>query len=317
MFGRKTNPGKALYEVQRIIHSGGTAKISYSQAVAMLSNVNDAQANLTREEYARFQEVYGFFLKQTISLKVDSRGYFEMTYKIIEEYERFFPFLLFSGEHSTNLGLQDELKIRKLYADGLEYYDALEKYEKDYCTIPVDLKYTPSEWPWAKDIFDVMQSWFLKVKSDCFLKALPVPAEGELHGTLEGFNLLRAEGVLLGAFEVFNVLYGAQILKEQTTLKEDTAITRLYSYYYGINGFPDPAIELIFKERCDTGSLLYTVCKGQNPESNPESNVDTVTNFVETRMILMDIEINISTFRKILDAYQRELFNAMKQHEFK
>ena len=50
MFGRSSDPIKAATDVSKMVVYGGTAKISYSQIVAIISNSDDAKSNLNREE---------------------------------------------------------------------------------------------------------------------------------------------------------------------------------------------------------------------------------------------------------------------------
>lgn len=128
MFGRSSNSVKGALAVQKLKTPGATAKLSFSQVVFIISNMEDAKKNLTADEYEQFKNLFQGFRSSDDLIKVDLDGYHTMCSKIIDTYEKYFPYMLVDGNVSMNLKPQDQLRIRKLYQDGFSYWEAYPKF---------------------------------------------------------------------------------------------------------------------------------------------------------------------------------------------
>ena len=238
MFRRKSDPMQASADVQRITQGGGTASLSYSQVILLIVNSEDAKKNLTEKEYFAFQQIVLAFRQQTKCIKVDSAGYYKMCFTIITECERYFPYMLVDGNHSSNLEFYQELQIRKLHSEGLSFEDAMWKYEKENDRIEPYEEYDPINKPHEKHIATEMIQFALKI----WRRHKTVLFYSEI-GTFLGYADVIYR--MLGKSYVPNITNEAQIIKDYIRIA-------LAAHYIG-----DSDIRWTFNYMKDTSDELY------------------------------------------------------------
>lgn len=132
---------KAAADVQRI-KRGGTATLSISQIVCLITNMLDAKNNLSAKEY---KEVHDLFIKMrecTTKMKMDIEAYTYTAVEIIKYFDKLAPYEKYSGgsEFEYTLLMQDifgenHKKIRTLrreiYHMEMELEEADELTEKN------------------------------------------------------------------------------------------------------------------------------------------------------------------------------------------
>lgn len=236
MFGKSKNALSAMKEIQRI-KFGGTAKISPSQVVCLISNTQDAQRNLSPVEYDQYKHVFDFFRKNTKCQTVDFDGYIEMCGMIIAEYEKYFPYLLVDGEHSENLELRNQIKIRKLYHDGLKFKEAMGKYENDYENIGSFFEIDLIGMPKAKSISEKMM-----VLANKLIDQLRELLTREKFYNMYGCFLGIADTIYLDARDRY--MGGVDEI-------EENAITMYLMFLFANSDFSDSNIDVIMRSRKD------------------------------------------------------------------
>lgn len=285
MFGRSSNAVKAMNDVQRIKLQGGTANLSFSQIVCLICNAPDAQSNLSQEEFKQFRLVFDNFRKMTKCATVDLEGYLEMCKVIIGTFEKYFPYLLVDGEHSEDLELRNQIKIRKLYVDGYKFEDALLKYENEYDSIPPYSDYDPVKDPRAKLVFTEMVGFM----SDFVIRYLFSKA------TISDF------GILSGVADAVFLVNGERYLKDLNTTESAVTIYTMLSF--AINGYSDAQIDNIMKKRREIAVKYY-----QEFHSRPNDQMfhtlsqDLVAEFIKTNP-----EINEWAVKKSLSDYNQNI----------
>lgn len=288
MFGRSSNAAKAMNDVQRIKLQGGTANLSFSQIVCLICNAPDAQRNLTQEEFGRFRLVFDNFRKMTKCATVDFEGYLDMCRVIIGTFEKYFPYLLVDGEHSENLELRNQIKIRKLYADGYKFEDALLKYENEFDSIPPYSDYDPVKDPRAKLVFTEMVGFM----SDFVIKYLFSKA------TISDF------GILSGVADAVFLVNGERYLKDLNTTENAVTIYTMLSF--AINGYSDAQIDSIMKKRRDIAAKYYQEFRSlPNDQMFHALSQDLVAEFIETNP-----EINEWAVKKSLSDYNQNIMKS-------
>ena len=239
MFGRSSNAAKGMQDVQRIKTYGGTAKLSFSQIICLICNSPDAQKNLSPEEFEIFKAIFAEFRRQSKCNTVDYNGYIDMCTVIIGEFEKHFPYLLVDGEHSENLELRNQIKIRKLFADGGTFKDALVKYENEYDAIPLYRDYDPVLNPKAKRVFNFMEQFMAKVVNE------PLCGKGNVNDF----------GLLSGVADVIYLIILSRF--GNIDAQEETAITMYNMIAFAIYGFSDKQIDIMMKRRKETVALYF------------------------------------------------------------
>lgn len=249
MFGRSSNAMKAMLEVQRI-KNGGTARLSYSQIVCLICNTQDAQKNLNHDEFEIYKTIFSVFRGRTMCETVDINGYYTMCDIIIEQFEKYIPFLLIDGEHSENLEIRNQIKIRKLFADGVKFKEALMKYENDYNSIPIYKDYDPIKDPEAKRVFSFMEMFITEVSTKCLVEQKRDSGFGALSGAADAIYLIISDR--FGSIDN----------------KEEQAITLYNMVALGIYGFSDNDIHAIMEERKAVSSQIF-----QELHANPTAQM--------------------------------------------
>lgn len=231
MFGRNSNPVKAMKDVQRIKINGGTADLSFSQVVCLICNSQDAQRNLSQEEFAYYKVAFDMLRKETKCSTVDMNGYLQMCEIIINTFEKKIPYMLFDGEHSENLEMRNQIKIRKLHSDGYKFVDALSKYENEYSSIPQYTDYDPIENPILKR-FAKEQEYFVS---------------GFVRKFLDNQASLEKYGYLMGMADAIYFSIANKYGKADAT--EESIITFYTMTSLAIVDYSDYDIDVIMKKR--------------------------------------------------------------------
>ncbi len=297
MFGRSSNAVKAMNDVQRIKNSGGTADLSFSQIVCLICNSQDAEKNLSPEEFSQFRLIFDNFRKMTKCSTVDMSGYLDMCKVIIGTFEKYFPYLLVDGEHSENLELRNQIKIRKLYADGYRFENALSVYEEQYDTIPLYRDYDPMKMPQAKQVFSLMEYFMSDFIGKYLFSKASVSGFGILSGVADAIYLVVSERFAIGADKFEKALSDFKT--------EENAITMYTMIAFGINGYSDSQIDTIMKKRLEIASKYYQEGRGKPTIQMLEKIAnDLIDTFTEKNP-----EINYWAVRKSLVDYHQNIFN--------
>ena len=285
MFGRSSNAVKAMNDVQRIKLQGGTATLSFSQVVCLICNTPDAQSNLSQEEFRQFRLVFDNFRKMKKCATVDLDGYLDMCKVIIGTFEKYFPYLLVDGKHSEDLELRNQIKIRKLYADGYKFEDALLKYENEFDSIPPYSDYDPVKDPRAKLVFTEMVGFM----SDFVIRYLFSKA------TISDF------GILSGVADAVFLVNGERYLKDPNTTESAVTIYTMLSF--AINGYSDAQIDNIMKKRREIAAKYYQQFHSlPNEQMFQALSQDLVAEFIKTNP-----EINEWAVKKSLSDYNQDI----------
>ena len=246
MFGRSSDSIKAMEDIQRIKLNGGFANLSFSQVVNLISNTPDAQKNLTPEEFTQYREIFEKYRKKTKCIYTDINGYLSLCTDIINAYEKHFPYMLVDGKHSENLEMKDQIKIRKLYADGYIWEKAVLKYENEYDYIAPYKDYDPIKQPKAKQIFKIMELALVDFFTDCTFVDNSLENNGLIFGMLDA--IYHSTGERFGA---------------DYTLGLENAITLYTMIQLAIYNYPDNYIDIIMKNRLETFKKYYPTYAGK------------------------------------------------------
>ena len=207
---------------------------------------------------------------------------------IIGTFEKYFPYLLVDGEHSENLELRNQIKIRKLYADGYKFEDALLKYENEFDSIPPYSDYDPVKDPRAKLVFTEMVGFM----SDFVIKYLFSKA------TISDF------GILSGVADAVFLVNGERYLKDLNTTENAVTIYTMLSF--AINGYSDAQIDSIMKKRRDIAAKYYQEFRSlPNDQMFQALSQDLVAEFIETNP-----EINEWAVKKSLSDYNQNIMKS-------
>lgn len=248
MFGKSKNALSAMKDVQRI-KFGGTAKMSPSQVVCLISNTQDAQRNLSPVEFDQYKQIFNYFRKDTKCQTVDFDGYIEMCGRIISEYEKYFPYLLVDGEHSENIEIRSQIKIRKLHHDGLDFTEALYRYENDYQNIGSFYELDMIGMPIAKKISEQMVSFSVKLHDN-------------LKDYISNATFYNSYGQFLGLFDSIYLDMRDRYLGEIDEIEEN-AITMYIMFLFANSDFSDSNIDVIMRTRKDTVAQCLPNLKGK------------------------------------------------------
>ncbi len=289
MFGRSSNAMKAMNDIQRLKMSGGTAKLSPSQIVALICNSQDAKRNLSQEEFEWFCAVFSEVRSRTKCETVNMNGYLDMCKVIIRTFEKRFPYLLVDGEHSENIELRNQIKIRKLYADGIKFDEALTIYENDYDSIPPYTNYDPLKHKEARQMFDIMETFMADFITKYMFSRPSLADLGFISGVADAIYLLTAD----------------KYIKDIST--EENAITTYTMLSFAVCDYSDSQIDTIMKRRLDIASNFYKENVGK-----PNSQViDTIANKTISEFKAINPEINYWAVQNSLSEYHQKIFNSL------
>lgn len=120
---KSSNAVKGMVAVQRIKEMGSVEKLSKSQIVSLITNLQDASKNLNKWQYSFVQTVYSNYRKQTDLITMDVFKYLDVCKEIIAAYESSVPYFLFDGNYSEHMSKEMAQDIWVLYDDGLRFED--------------------------------------------------------------------------------------------------------------------------------------------------------------------------------------------------
>lgn len=238
MFGHSKNPYEAVQNVQKI-KRGGKAKLSLCQIAMLICNSPDAQRNLSPEEFDFYKACFNKFMSETKSYEVDLSGYYDMCNVVIGTFEKQIPFLLIDGDHSQDIEIRNQIKVRKLYDDGLKYKDALWEYENNYDKIERYTTYDSLHKPKAKEISGVT----FQATIEFFKSYLKKSADNKNYG------------YLLGLFDALYLYFSDKYATVDTI--EEGAVTLYTVFKFAIYDYSDNDIDSIMKERKESGVRFY------------------------------------------------------------
>lgn len=236
--GRSSNGLKASRDVQRIKLYGGTAKISLSQVVIIISNSQDAKRNLSPDEFSQFKIIYDGFRKQKKQVQVDFLGYIGLCEQIISAYEKFFPYMLIDGSHSQNIEIRNQIRIRQLFNDGEKYESALTEYESNYDNIDCE-------------DFDGVNNSYSKLISEITFDFADKFAKKYLQKETPYYDY----GFLLGLLDGVFINYAS---RTNTATTDENNVTLYSIYNLGIKDYSDEDINRIMAERKQVALDIYS-----------------------------------------------------------
>ena len=120
---KSSNAVKGMMAVQRIKENGTVEKLSKSQIVSLVTNLQDADKNLNKYQFDFVRMVFNNYRKQTDLISMDMFGYLDACKEIIAAYETNVPYFLFDGNYSEHLTKEMVQDIWVLYDDGLRFED--------------------------------------------------------------------------------------------------------------------------------------------------------------------------------------------------
>lgn len=101
---------KAIKDVAKI-KSGGTAKLSISQITCLITNMPDAQKNLSKSEFEAVYALYKELRKCKTKMVMDKRGYIDTAIKIIKKFDAIAPYEKYSGGNELEFSfLMDDIR---------------------------------------------------------------------------------------------------------------------------------------------------------------------------------------------------------------
>lgn len=248
MFGRSSNGVKGMMNVQRLKSQGGVVQLSLSQIVICICNGSDAKANLSPEEFAQFRAIFETFRRETKCIAVNMDGYLQMCDSIISTFEQFIPFMLIDGEHSNKLEMRNQIKIRKMYDEGIRFRDAVYKYEFEYETIGQYTNYDPVGSEVAKEL-ERQEKGF----------AIDFVQKFQLKPTLADYGFLM--GAACSLYYIIASRFGG------VNQNEDSALSINDMLGFAILDFSDDDIHVIMKNRQETAASFLTKLGGSLPNT--------------------------------------------------
>lgn len=101
---------KAAKDVQKL-KQGGQANLSISQVVNLITNMPDAQKNLSNKEFEQVYSLYKQMRKCSTKIPVNLDGYFDMALEIIQRFDSIAPYEKYSGGNEIEFSfLMDKIR---------------------------------------------------------------------------------------------------------------------------------------------------------------------------------------------------------------
>lgn len=101
---------KAVKDVQKL-KQGGQANLSISQVVNLITNMPDAQKNLSNKEFEQVYSLYKQMRKCSTKIPVNLDGYFDMALEIIQRFDSIAPYEKYSGGNEIEFSfLMDKIR---------------------------------------------------------------------------------------------------------------------------------------------------------------------------------------------------------------
>ena len=116
---------KAISGVQKIMR-GGKAKLSISQITMLIVNLQDAQKNLSKEQFQSVYSMYLAFTKCNTKMLIGLSEYYETACQIISVFNKLAPYELYSGGNKieTKFLLQE---VEKMEAENSDFASGMLK----------------------------------------------------------------------------------------------------------------------------------------------------------------------------------------------
>ena len=109
---------RAEEDIQRIKLLGGTAELSIAQITYLIINLQDAQQNLTGQQFAEVYSIFQEMQRYTAKIKMDFNGYLDTAVKIIRRFDEVAPYEKYSGNDEDECALMME-DIRSNKSDNI------------------------------------------------------------------------------------------------------------------------------------------------------------------------------------------------------
>lgn len=111
---------KAMKEVQRI-KKRGTAKLSISQITGLITNMSDAQKNLSSQQFEKVYTLFKELRKCNSKMEMDIEDYYKTAVSIIKRFDVLAPYEKYSGGNELEFSfLMDEIRNSRA-ADSKEF----------------------------------------------------------------------------------------------------------------------------------------------------------------------------------------------------
>lgn len=110
---------KAISDIQKIMR-GGKAKLSIGQITMLIVNLQDAQKNLSKEQFQSVYSMYLAFTKCNTKMLIGLSEYYEAACQIISVFNKLAPYELYSGGNKieTKFLLQE---VEKMEAENPDF----------------------------------------------------------------------------------------------------------------------------------------------------------------------------------------------------
>ena len=142
------------------IKKGGEANFSISQITCLITNMPDAQKNLTKDEFEQVYALYKELRKCTTKMKLDMEGYLDTALKIIRRFDNIAPYEKYSGGNELEFSFlmedikKDEEERRKAIEEMRK--EAHRKENQEYINYLVESSYGQLDIKDAEGFADVM-----------------------------------------------------------------------------------------------------------------------------------------------------------------
>jgi len=103
---------KAISDVQKI-KNGRKAKLSKSQIVNLIINLQDAKKNLSAEDFKSVFEKFKQYRKETTKTEMGISDYLDTCFDLIDSFETIAPFELYNGGDSSMIRKESPEKKQK------------------------------------------------------------------------------------------------------------------------------------------------------------------------------------------------------------
>lgn len=120
----------AVGNVQKI-KEGKEVELSVSQITTLIINLQDAKANLNKEEFNEVEALYNLFRKNTTKIKMNAPMYLNTCISIIRDFDEIAPYEKYSGGDASEFALLmgeirnkniDEIRKTRKQIKDVEYY---------------------------------------------------------------------------------------------------------------------------------------------------------------------------------------------------
>ena len=171
---------KAMREIQRI-KSGGTAKLSISQITGLITNMSDAQKNLSSQQFEKVYYLFKEFRKCNGKIVMDLDTYYKTAVTIIKKFDVLAPYEKYSGGNELEFSfLMDEIRNSET------------RNKKDFLDLDMYCDSRDAE----EDINNIIQSAFVTITREEAKAVLAVCFCNQVYGketALSAFDMLAKQ----------------------------------------------------------------------------------------------------------------------------